>query len=272
MVRFMPEIEKYRQYGLYQMVLTIPNVNGYELQESIERLLKAFKQLTRYFTGNIKIKGLDIAKWGYKGAIRSLEITYQGNEYHPHLHVLLCMTDDLGKKYIKNDYSYDRNKIRENRLFSEKEILIQKIFCLLVNGIEVNKINLKNRKIGYSCMIEKFNDDDYVEVFKYLVKGDELDPGSNEKLIMSYDNFKVLYDSLMNVRQLQGYGCFYNIKDCEISELADETYYAVINELKLKESPEVVLEKPQELVDDKEYLIISKKRIYSYLKLYHEKM
>ncbi len=71
----------------------------------------------------------------------------------------------------------------------------------------------------------------------------------------------------MNRRQIQGYGCFYNLKDEEVSmEEVNELYDAIIESLKQKESPISVVETPNELMQDTEYTLISRKRVYSHLK------
>jgi plasmid rolling circle replication initiator protein Rep len=262
MAKFLPEIEKYKSYGMSQMVLTIPNVNGDQLRDSIKTIFKAFARLIDYLKGKAKIKGLDFKEIGYMGAIRSLEVTYNHDDYHPHLHVLLVHTRYLGEKKIKNKYSIDYTGKREDRLFSEFEILIQKVWYLLINGVRVSKKNIDELVDGYSCMIDKFKDEDFLELFKYMTKTDSLEDGK----ILSYEQFKVLYYSLLSVRQIQGYGCLFRIKDEDISEEVEEKYQAIIDELRQKEEPVKVSETPQALIQDNEFLLISRKKIYEYLR------
>lgn len=84
---------------------------------------------------------------------------------------------------------------------------------------------------------------------------------------MNYRQFKTLYYSLMKRRQIQGYGCFYNLKDEEISmDEVNEIYDAIIEGLKQEESPISVMETPSGLMQDTEYTLISRKKVYSYLK------
>lgn len=259
MARFIPEIEKYDKDGLYHMVLTVPNVMGHELKDSIKKLFKAFTRLSEYLKGKKRIKGLDFNYWGYIGAIRSFEVTFQGDEYHPHLHIGLALTGELGRKKYKNIYSYDGHKKKADRLFSQEEILIQKIWYLLINGIKVTKKEIDCLELGYSCMIDKFKQGDYIELFKYMTKNDR---GS-----MDYDNFKVLYESLDGLRQIQGYGVFFRIKeDDSIIEQVDEVYNGMLQELQDRENPVKVVEAPQDLVKDNEYLLISRKKVFNYLR------
>ncbi|MGH0680990.1 protein rep, partial [Bacillus luti] len=85
MGKFIPLIEPFRE-NMYQLTLTLPNVKGDELKETICKMQKAFARLIEYFKGKKKINGIDFEVMQYEGAIRSLEITYKGNEYHPHYH------------------------------------------------------------------------------------------------------------------------------------------------------------------------------------------
>ena len=88
-----------------------------------------------------------------------------------------------------------------------------------------------------------------------------------EKNVLTYENFKTLYFSLHRVRQIQGYGCFYNIKDDDsIIDEVDDLYNVIIELLKSKENPLEVSQTPEDLLTDDENIIISRKRIFSYLK------
>ena len=139
MSRFIPQLEKYRG-KLYHMTLTQPNVAGEQVKATIKKCFKGISRLIRYLNGKkaYKIKGIDFSEWGYEGAVRSLEITFNNNSYHVHLHVALVLNCDdiMDKKHI-NTYSYHYGVLK--RLFSEKEILIQKIWYLIMNDIKVTK-------------------------------------------------------------------------------------------------------------------------------------
>ena len=294
MVKFMPEIKKVSSdYFLSQMVLTVPNVCGADLRDTIKLLFKAFSCLMEYFSLRKKIKGVSF-DFGYIGAIRSLEVTYKGDSYHPHLHVLLAHRKDFGKKIVLNKYSYDSINSRETRYFSDFEILIQKLWFTLIEDIrkanntpfgfktityatklgnfnlqkeiktrraKITKSRLDKIGVGYSCMIDKFKDEDFIELFKYITKGSKEDG-----FPMSYDNFKVLYFALNGVRQIQGYGCFYSIKDDDITDQVEDYYKTVIDYLQKKETPVTVSETVQAVLEDNSYTVISKSRIYSYVR------
>lgn len=280
MVKFMPEIKKVSSdYFLSQMVLTVPNVCGVDLRDTIKLLFKAFSCLMEYFSLRKKIKGVDF-DIGYVGAIRSLEVTFKDDSYHPHLHVLLVHQKNLGEKNLVNKYSYDFLNGREMRYFNDFEILIQKLWFILIEDIrEVNnaisgfnkrkritKDRLDKVELGYSCTIDEFKEDDFIELFKYVTKGNGSEH-KGEDAIMTYDNFKVLYVALNGVRQIQGYGIFYNVKDDDSLMNEVEDYYrTVIDYLQKKEMPVSVRETVQAVLEDNSYTVISKSRIYSYVR------
>lgn len=261
MAKYIPELEPYRQ-NIYHMVLTAPNVPGIDLKASINRQNKAFRMIIRYLAGDLKIKGLDFIKYGYRGAVRSNEVTYRGDSYHPHMHIAIILENGptCEQKTITNRYSFHYNELR--RLFSEFEILIQKIFYLLYNGIRVTKKEIDSLSEGFSCIVDYFSDSDYAELFKYMTKSTDQDG-----TVMSYGNFKVLEDGLHSLRQIQGYGCLYNVKDDGIDEEEIvEIWSDIVNYLNKIENPVEVRETPQDLSKDNVYTLISPKRIYTYLR------
>lgn len=279
MAKFMPEIERVgKKYKLSQMVLTVPNVPGEELRETIKLIFKAFTSVTHYLSKKTKIKGLNF-DIGYVGAIRSLEVTYKNNEYHPHLHVLLAHSEDIGPKEHVNKFSYDKFGKRETRYFSEYELLIQKLWYLLFNDYRdlkkesrekrkrITKDRIQELESGFSIMIDEFHEDDFIELFKYMTKGDGTDHKENSpSSIMTYENFKTLYFALDSVRQIQGYGEFFRIKDDEeLYEEVHELYASFIEKYQKKEVPEQVRESVHELKKDMYYTLITKNKLYSYV-------
>lgn len=261
MSRFLPELEKY-QDKLFHMTLTQPNVSNQQVKTTIKKCFRGIAKLIEYLKGKKKIRGIDFFEWKYEGALRSLEITFNEASYHVHLHVALVLNcDDINNKKYINTYSYHYGVLK--RLFSEKEILIQKIWYLIMNDIKVTKKAIDSLEKGYSCTIDKFTNNSYAELFKYMVKD-----FAESHSFMSYDNFKTLYYSLLNVRQIQGYGCLFNIKDTDnISEEVDELYNSIIEELQKKETPVEVVESPHDILNDSEYILISRKKIFEYLRI-----
>lgn len=261
MARFMPHIKPYKDY-LYQLVLTVPNVAGNALDGTIKEMYEAFPKLLHFLRCYKKIKGFDFAYLEYLGAIRSLEITYHGDNYHPHIHAILVFKGQIGAKVHKNDFSIDHYGNREDRLFSYEEIIIQKIWYLLITGQRVNKKNLYALERGYSCMLDKSHEDDFQEVFKYMTKG-----SSDDGQVISYDQFTLLDKVLKGVRQIQGYGCLFRIKDDDtLDDSVDSEYLPFIEELQKIERPTSVYESLVELRKDTTYTIISRKRVFKYLR------
>lgn len=263
MARFMPEIEEQLKIHphAYQMVLTVPNVSGDELERTIKRMSKSAAMLMQYLNGSRKTKWLSIGRQSV-GAIRTLEITYKSDSYHPHFHLLLLLDKPTGEKIHSNVYGYNKYERKEVRQFSDFEIKIQKMWRMIYDGIRLTEKNYNELELGYSCMVDEMNEGDYLELFKYMVKGE-----TEDKRMMSYSQFKVLHHALKHVRQIQGYGVFHNIQDDDsIDDLVDEIYNAVIEMLQEKEKPEFVYQTISDLLEDNEYTLISRKRIHQYLK------
>lgn len=256
MSKFIPELEKYKD-NLYHVVLTVPNVEGKELRKTIKQMFKSFTYLINYLKLKKKIKGIDFECFGYKGAVRSLEITYTNVDYHPHIHAIVYLSNlNLDKKFI-NDYSYNKGKLE--RKFSKEEIFLQKIFYLLLNGIKVTKNNIDYLNIGYACIIDKVSDNTYYEIFKYISK-------MKSDVIMSYDNFKTLYEATKSVRQIQGYGIFFNMSDDLNEDEIDKFYDDIVNFLKEKEEPIEIIENLKDVISDNNYKVISRKKVYKYIR------
>lgn len=273
--KFKPILEQHQ--NLYHMVLTVRNVEGEKLKDTIKTMFASFKQLIQYLNGHHEIKGLDFKSWGYEGALRSLEVTYKANEYHPHLHVIIKLNglgDLISRKCIQNTFSFDHRTGEMKRLFSDEELMLQKVWKLLNVSERVSGQAVSELDLGYSCILDPICDEDYFEIFKYIAKGDGKEfviDEEEDKYYMSYYNFKYLWDALFKVRQIQGYGCFYNLQiDDEEEEMLinqmDLDYDMLIEQLKQKEQPVFARQTIQELLDDKTSSVISRKRYLDYLR------
>ena len=286
-IRSAKYIEKLYEYdsSLYFLTLTIPNVGDENLAFSVKNINAAFSKMINLLNGKVKIKDVDFKKFGYQGAVRSLEITYRKKEerikrFHPHLHVAIVLKNYVPPKaYIQNKFSLGKENVR---LFTQDEILLQKVWFLLVNNLKVTKENLKNyesKKVdkssiekttrkknpGYSCTLDKFRPGQYAEVFKYMIKDKD-----QEGTIMDYQTFKVLMKSLNNVRQLQGYGCLYNCKeinDTEFLTLADDKIKKILSILDSLEEKKTVEEEIKKIRKEKDFTIISEKKLLNAIKI-----
>ncbi len=261
MARYIPELEKYKD-DLYHLILTVPNVNGGKLKHTIKKMAQCFRRLIYLLRGDYVIVGLEwLSGLGYVGGVRSLEITFDELEYHPHYHVGLVLRnipDELFFKKHVNTYSYSYGKLKTK--FSILEITIQKLWFMIYNDMKITKESFNNLDLGYSCKLDKFKPSEYQELFKYIVKG------SGDESDLTYYNFKCLYESLYRVKQIQGYGCLYRIKDDEDEEMFKLAYDEFIKELYDEEDPRETAESPRTLLKDSEYLLISRKTYINYLK------
>lgn len=83
-------------YKYLLLTLTVPNVKAEQLSDEIKHLHQSWHRMSRrsFFQKSIK------------GWFRALEVTYNGerDDYHPHIHVLLCVPPSYFKKtYISRD-------------------------------------------------------------------------------------------------------------------------------------------------------------------------
>ena len=241
--------EQEKDYDIYHVVFTIKNPKFGSLKTALDKMYDKFGYLTGYLNGNRKVAGIDFKKYGFGGGIKSLEITINNKkEYHPHFHCLFLFKKNLlFDKTIKNTFS--SSKANGYRLFNEFEILLQRVWYLVYNDIEVNKFNVENLEVvkkfigdyedvnninsdGYSVIMDKISgveDKNFKEVFKYTLK-------SNFKQIANnYEIFKELYFALKGTRVLQTYGKIKQIKDEELDDIinkqTDNYYFAKLIEL-----------------------------------------
>lgn len=76
------------------LTLTVPNVPAERLSDEVKHLAKSWDRLSK----RVEFKN------SIKGYFRATEVTYNGerDDYHPHLHVLLCVPSNyFAKNYIK---------------------------------------------------------------------------------------------------------------------------------------------------------------------------
>ncbi len=89
-------------YRFLFITLTVPNVEGDKLSETIGKMQKAFTRLI--FKNHVNIKK------SVKGYFKAFEVTYNSKTrtYHPHIHAMLAVSHDYfcksNKYYITKDY------------------------------------------------------------------------------------------------------------------------------------------------------------------------
>jgi len=281
--------------------LSQPNCKGEDLAKNVKCMARAFARFVEYLKGKEKIAGIDFKKYNYKGALRSLEVTFKkNNNFHPHYHVILALDyEDNEEKEIVNKYSLKFGQVV--RKFSETEILFQKVWRLLITqelakydtvrkiseetdskkkkkledelkiiirNYPISKNALKDLDRGFSVIMDKFSQDHYYELFKYMTKatneGDE---------VFSYENFIYLYFHLKGVRQIQGYGCFFRFKDDDsMFEDVQLQWDSIEWRLMSVEEPRMSAEFTKDLALDYEYQHISRNKGFSkYMREINEK-
>lgn len=97
---YTPLIEELaKENDIYHIVFTLKNPKQFELSNSLDLMYDKFVYLIGYLKGSRKIKNLDLSYLGYKGCIRSLEITTKKKngifEYHPHFHCIFVFNKNL---------------------------------------------------------------------------------------------------------------------------------------------------------------------------------
>lgn len=123
-----------------------------------------------------------------------------------------------------------------------------------MNGIRLTSDNIlgENGSLGrYSCVVDKFQPDDYKKLFGYMTK-----VYSEDSEPMSYENFKTLYYALERIRQIQGYGLFYNAKNLETKGIDDREMSTLENYLLYEEPPVNAYEPLNRLAKENGYTIL----------------
>ncbi len=254
-LKFGPILDTFRKTSdIYHLVLTVPNCDDENLLPLLKTMYKKFPLLLRYFRGNAKVKGIDFVKYGYVGAVRGLEVTQNQitKQFHPHFHCMVILKKglDLEEKYI-NAYSYD-GKVLVHK-FTELEILIQKIWYLLMNDLRVTAKSIEELKLGYDIQMSD-SEGHYHEVFKYACKGafDE-DKGA---FLYKEKTFWTLYKALNRRRMIQGYGALYDFDDLDGEILDDELsdmYERIISALNDFEKPSLQIESLDDIIERSGY-------------------
>jgi plasmid rolling circle replication initiator protein Rep len=241
-----------RGYNVYHCIFTVKNCSGSLLRNTIDRMFKSMSVLVQYFDGRKKIKGLDFSYLLFFAGIRALEVTYNKEEdtYHPHLHCLFSLEKDAFKDKVCEtvfSYSYKHNDVK---LFSEEEVLLQKIWYLLNVGKKVTLKNIDSLDVGYSVVCNKATPSDYKEVFKYAFKND-----LNGDDCFDYERFKVYRKNLNRLRFIQGYGACQKY-DFENETLSDEELDFIYNDFRAElfgqEEPDLLHEPVEVLLENLE--------------------
>lgn len=260
--QYAPLIDKFSEkFDIYHCVFSQPNVPGFLLKQTLDLMQTSFSRFIGFMSGKKKIRGLDlVGQYGFVGAVRALEVSQNDNDknYHPHFHCMVVLKKgiDVTPKH-RNMFSVDRTHRREDRLFSDFEVFLQRIWYLLMNKITVTKKNLdalpqiggRSYPDGFSCYAENARGH-YHEIFKYCTKGSY----KNGSILYDFECARTLHDALFRRKVYQTYGCFYGIdmneiKDCFTAsddDPADVCFNEILARLNETEEPLRIVE---DLVD-----------------------
>ena len=212
------------------LVLTVPRVGKGKLGSEVKQLLKNYRTLVRHLRLERSIEGIEnpLEGLGVEGSVRALEVTYNGVSFHPHIHAIIAMKGEIGEKTVVNCFSSD-NRGRGIRQFSAVEVYLQKLWFLIVSGERVCKANFEVAGPGYSVILDMADSSAVDELCKYTTKGT-----STQGAPLEYETFVELYNALYGVRIIQGYGCWFGLKDEEAADLDErnEVVICTLDELK----------------------------------------
>lgn len=221
-VTYAPLFDEYLETNdMYHVVFTVPNVEAYRLRDTVSLMLDKFSYLIRFFQGTKKVKGVNFEKYGYRGAVRSLEITVSKRDgtFHPHLHCIFVLKKNMNLPQVYwNKFSNDRTGRTPTRLMTEFDILLQRVWCLLILKEKVTAENIANiaELTGYSdgfSVRADLSNGKYHEIFKYAIKG-----SFKNETLLSYENFLTMYNALFKRRCYQTYGCLSKFDFNEVDE------------------------------------------------------
>lgn len=248
LVNFKPKHEHMiKQYYPYMLTITVPNVRGEVLNETIKKMNKAFTKFHRWFHDDKK-NSFKNRYFKIAGTVKVLEVTVQktdSNMYHPHFHCItyldldnLVEAEQILDKNIKGAYSKKR---KDYIYYSEADIQVMKLWKFAFDNIRIS--NYKNLEKYpnefifeydkatekwfsnyYQCDLRPLDTKGVYEVFKYTFKDTD---------IKTQSNFETLYLALDKKRIRQGYGLLYNLDlECEDTERdakEDLSIYLTVN-------------------------------------------
>lgn len=178
--KVMDQALKDKQYRFLFLTLTVRNVEGEELSETIDKLFYAYNK----FTKKVKVKKV------IKGWFRALEVTHNLDEnslsydtYHPHFHVILM----VNKSYF-NDCKYYINHEEWTSIWKD---------CLEVDyspSVDIRTFKAKT-KIQTAKSV--------AEVATYTVKDNDYLVPNNEELT---DSAVWILDTALAKRRLVAFG------------------------------------------------------------------
>lgn len=217
---------------LYFFTITVPNCQGSQLREQINRLFAMYNKLIKCLDGSYKffeVLGLNEVFGEFLGAVRSLEVTYKKEgrfRFHPHIHAAIALKKyDMSKKYIKNRFSYSLDKMEVDStkdedgnflnpelvntdgkqavrqiktLFNREEVKLQKLMYLFYDEV-IKKEQAKVKGQKYNDSVAKKVTGKYLDNMKsdqcLSLSIEKFKPGQYKEMFkyMVKDNFGDIY-------------------------------------------------------------------------------
>lgn len=239
-------------YNPYLMTLTIKNVHGSDLVETISRMQKAFRNMFQWLSQPVGkgYKGFKNRIFEVKAGIKALEITIQkgnGDYFHPHFHIMLFLDNENPndfKKHINDGY---RRKSKNTNLLSDADVFISKLWTFAYDKIRINKWDLMTNEVEYEALQDgTFKRNYYMcdirelempggiyEVFKYCFKDSD---------IKTFEQFKYIYNATNGKRLRQGHGLLFNADfECEGDEMSIDDSDKIEMYLEKEETPQQLI-------------------------------
>lgn len=199
-------------YNPYLLTLTNPNVLRKDLSSEIDKINGAFKKFWKWLYKPYEINGIRYG--GYRerlfdamAAIKVIEVTLQKsdhNYFHAHIHAIVFLTYDIPSDFEKNIEGGYQNKSENQIFFSQADVLIQMLWKLAYNDMEITEIKTMydDDSQNYQCDIRPLILPSGIpEVFKYCFKDFD---------VKNYEIFRDLFFGLYKKKLRQCYGEYYN--------------------------------------------------------------
>lgn len=224
-------------YNPYLMSLTIPNVKGDKLRDTIKFLNTTFRKFFQKLSQPVGLgeKGFSERLMTFDAALKVLEITYnyETDEYHPHFHIIIFSKEYDESLFVKDIKGPWSNKKQDYLYNSLMDIHIMQIWKMCVDNIRMSVKNFENMSSNwydlYLCDIREMDSNGIYEVLKYTFKDTD---------IVNYKVFKTMFTALDGQRIRQGHGLLFNIK---VEDIADGEKQDIEDYLIEKENPEQLL-------------------------------
>jgi plasmid rolling circle replication initiator protein Rep len=190
------------------LTLTVPNCLGCELNDTLDKMQKAFKKFWNWFARDDTkcYKGRFVK---FYGAVRCIEVNYskRRGDYHPHYHILIFIkyydylsVEGYFKKLYQGEYSENRKSFN---MYSDFDMQVRKLWTIAYNDFTLVVYDELDQYSSYKCDIKEMDCNGVYEVMKYVFKDTDIE---------NYYVFRDFYYGLYGRRVRQGYGLLYNLK------------------------------------------------------------